>query len=149
MVCALIPLAGYGLMRSLYFLSVKYQESQPKSTPEKKILIKPRPFIQLAYSYLPLVLGGNLAHYLDLFLQEAGRILPVVFETFGLDGSAMPIFIAHPAVVSFLQATTLFFSIIVTIVLTQKIARQPWRSLISFHMSTLILAISLWKIIID
>jgi hypothetical protein len=63
---------------------------------------KPRPFIQLAYGYLPLVLGANLAHYLRLFLNEAGRILPFSFATFGLDGSSLPIFIAHPAVVSFL-----------------------------------------------
>jgi transcriptional regulator with AAA-type ATPase domain/NAD-dependent dihydropyrimidine dehydrogenase PreA subunit len=144
LISALIPLAGYGVMRSLYALNLRYQQSSPA----KKIISKPRPFIQLAYGYLPLVLGANLAHYLDLFLQEAGRILPVSFATFGLDGSALPIFIAHPAVVSFLQATTLIFSVILTFALTQKIARQPWRSLIPFHLSTLILAIELWKIII-
>ncbi|MEM9005560.1 MAG: sigma 54-interacting transcriptional regulator, partial [Cyanobacteria bacterium P01_F01_bin.86] len=38
---------------------------------------KPRPFIELAYGYLPLVLLATLAHYLRLGLTEAGRILPV------------------------------------------------------------------------
>jgi polyferredoxin len=138
MISALIPLAGYGVMRSLYSLVMKYQQSSS----QKKIVCKPRPFIQLAYGYLPLVLGGNLAHYLNLFLQEAGRVLPVSFATFGLDGSALPIFIAHPAVISFLQATTIIFSVVLSFTLTQKIARQPWRSLIPFHLSTLILAIA-------
>ncbi|AFY72482.1 transcriptional regulators containing an AAA-type ATPase domain and a DNA-binding domain [Synechococcus sp. PCC 7502] len=149
LVSALIPVGAYWIMRSLYILSVKLRGWKKNSSSESQISIcKPRPFIQLAYSYLPLVLGGNLAHYLRLFLQEAGRILPVSFATFGMDGSALPIFIAHPAVISFLQATTLLLSVILTLALTQKIARQPWRSLIPFHISTLILAIALWKIIV-
>jgi uncharacterized membrane protein YdcZ (DUF606 family) len=97
---------------------------------------------------LPLVLGANLAHYLRLFLQEAGRVLPVTWATFGLDGSTLPIFIAHPAVISFLQGTTLIFSVLLTWVLTQKIARQPWRSLIPQHLSAVILAIALWIVIV-
>ncbi|MFN9760279.1 MAG: AAA family ATPase, partial [Pseudanabaena sp.] len=108
----------------------------------------PRPFIQLAYGYLPLVLGANLAHYLRLFLQEAGRILPVSWATFGLDGSNLPIFIAHPAVIEFLQGTTLIFSVLLTWALTQKIARQTWRSLLPQHLSTLVLALALWLIIV-
>jgi len=138
LVAAMIPLTAHGVMRSLYQMNLLFKNSPTK----------PRSFIQLAYGYLPLVLGANLAHYLRLFLNEAGRILPVTFATFGFDGSSLPIFIAQPAVVSFLQATTLIFSVILTIVLTQKIARQPWRSLIPQHLSILILAIALWKIII-
>jgi transcriptional regulator with AAA-type ATPase domain/NAD-dependent dihydropyrimidine dehydrogenase PreA subunit len=138
LITAMIPLAAHGVMRSLYQINLRFKNTSSK----------PRPFIQLAYGYLPLVLGANLAHYLRLFLNEAGRILPVTFATFGLDGSSLPIFIAHPAVVCFLQATTLIFSVILTIALTQKIARQSWRQLIPQHLSTLILAIALWKIII-
>lgn len=37
-------------------------------------------FLELAYGYMPLVWGGTLAHYLPLFLGEAGRLLPVSDE---------------------------------------------------------------------
>lgn len=152
----LVPLVGYGIMRSLYNLQLKFNQSLQESAQKLNSIYKPRSFIQLAYGYLPLVLGGNLAHYLRLFLQEAGRIIPVTIATFSLDtelnGSSLvvnlPIFVADPAVISFLQATTLIFSVILTWLLTQKIARQPWRSLLPQHLCTLILAIALWKIII-
>ena len=36
-----------------------------------------RPFMEVAYGYLPLVWAATLSHYLLLFLGEAGRILPV------------------------------------------------------------------------
>ena len=109
---------------------------------------KPRPFVQLTYGYLPLVLGGNLAHYLRLGLGEAGRILPVSFATFGLEGEKLPILVAHPAVIEFLQGTTLVFSVLFTIILTQKIARQPMAALFWQHLATLGLAVSMWIIIV-
>ena len=34
-------------------------------------------FLEMAYGYLPLVWAATLAHYLLLFCEEAGRILPV------------------------------------------------------------------------
>ncbi|MEA5477301.1 sigma 54-interacting transcriptional regulator [Pseudanabaena galeata UHCC 0370] len=148
-VAALIPLAAHGIMRSLYWLTIIWKKnSEGYQLPYGITTYKPRPFIQLAYGYLPLVLGANLAHYLRLFLQEAGRILPVSWATFGLDGSNLPIFIAHPAVIEFLQGTTLIFSVLLTWALTQKIARQTWRSLLPQHLSTLVLAIALWLIIV-
>ncbi len=148
-VSAAIPLAAYGIMRSLHALTIIWKKNyEDHQLPYGIITYKPRPFIQLTYGYLPLVLGANLAHYLRLFLQEAGRILPVTWATFGLDGSNLPIFIAHPAVIEFLQGTTLIFSVLLTWALTQKIARQPWRSLLPQHLSTVILAIALWLMII-
>ena len=45
---------------------------------------KPRPFLELAYGYLPLVLGASLAHYLRLGLAEAGQVIPVSFATLGV-----------------------------------------------------------------
>ena len=36
-----------------------------------------KPFIEVAYGYLPLVWGITLAHYLLPLFDEAGRILPV------------------------------------------------------------------------
>ena len=39
-----------------------------------------KPFMEVAYGYLPLVWAATLSHYLLLFLGEAGRILPVCAE---------------------------------------------------------------------
>lgn len=109
---------------------------------------KPRQFIQLAYGYLPLVLGGNLAHYLRLGLTEGGRILPVTLATFGLDGTQLPIIVAHPAVIAFLQGSTLIISTFLTLLLTQKIARQPLKKLVWQHLASITLAVSMWLIIV-
>jgi transcriptional regulator with AAA-type ATPase domain/NAD-dependent dihydropyrimidine dehydrogenase PreA subunit len=109
---------------------------------------KPKKFIELAYGYLPLVLGGNFAHYLRFGLEEGGRILPVTFATFGLSGEQLPVLIAHPAVIDFLQGSTLIFSLLLTIVLTEKIARQPLKALLWQHLAATGLAASMWMIII-
>lgn len=129
---AIAPLVAYGLIMLVYKL---------KNT-------KPRSFIELAYGYLPLVLGANLAHYLRLGLGEAGRILPVTLATFGYSGASMPVLVAHPAVTAFLQGVTLIFAVFLTVVLTQKIARQPLRSLLPQHLATVVLTASLWIIIV-
>ncbi|MCU0533855.1 MAG: sigma 54-interacting transcriptional regulator [Hydrococcus sp. Prado102] len=130
---ALIPLIGYGMMRIIYQFNNK---------------IKPRSFIELAYGYLPLVLAGNLAHYLKLWLGEAGRILPVSLATFGLSGEGLPILVAHPAVIVFLQGTALVFGVILSIVLTQKIARQSFKILLVQHLCTVLLALGMWRVIV-
>ncbi|MGB3208791.1 MAG: sigma 54-interacting transcriptional regulator [Crinalium sp.] len=136
---ASIPLIAYSGTYLLQLTSDKFKWHLPKS----------RSFIELAYGYLPLVLGANLAHYLKLGLGEAGRILPVTMATFGLSGQNLPVFVAHPAVISFLQGTTLIFSVLLTVILTQKIARQPLRLLLPQHLATLVLAASLWAIIVN
>jgi hypothetical protein len=130
---ALIPFAGYKVMRLFYQLTQK---------------IKPRSFVELAYGYLPLVLAGNLAYYLRLWLGEAGRILPVSFATFGLSGEGLPILVAHPAVTTFLQVTVLITGVILSIVLSQKIARQPFKLLLAQHLCTILLAIGMWEVIL-
>ncbi|MFN6515091.1 MAG: cyclic nucleotide-binding domain-containing protein [Nostoc sp. CreGUA01] len=109
---------------------------------------KPKSFVELAYGYLPLVLGGNLAHYLRLGLSEGGRILPVSFATLGLNGEQLPMLVAHPAVISFLQGTTLIFSVLLTILLTQKIAKQSLNSLLWQHLAAIALGVSMWAIIV-
>ncbi len=117
---------------------------------------KSRSFVELAYGYLPLVLGGNLAHYLRLGLGEGGRILPVTFATLGLGGEQLPILVAHPAVIAFLQGATIILSVLLTILLTQKIARQPVRtpkglaklSLLWQHLAAIGLGVSMWAIIV-
>lgn len=110
--------------------------------------IKARKFIELAYGYLPLVLGGNIAHYWHLGLSEGGKILPVTLATFQLNNIHVPMFVAHPAVIAFLQGTTLVFAVLLSMILTHKIARQPLSILIWQHLATLGLAASMWQIII-
>jgi transcriptional regulator with AAA-type ATPase domain/NAD-dependent dihydropyrimidine dehydrogenase PreA subunit len=129
---------GYGLMKifSQLFNSLNFHWYKPKA------------FIELAYGYLPLILGGNLAHYLRLGLNEGGRIFTVTFATFGFSGDNLPILVAHPAVIAFLQGATLVFSVLLTIVLTQKIARQPLRMLLFQHFTALGLGFSMWSIIV-
>ncbi|ELS00453.1 transcriptional regulators containing an AAA-type ATPase domain and a DNA-binding domain [Xenococcus sp. PCC 7305] len=108
--------------------------------------IKTLKFIDLAYGYLPLVLAGNLAHYLDLGLNEAGRILPVTMATVGLNVSNLPILVAHPAVISFLQGTTLIVGVLCSVILTQKIARQSFKFLLPQHLVIIMLAFSMSQI---
>ncbi|MBD2664452.1 nitrogen assimilation regulatory protein [Richelia sinica FACHB-800] len=129
---------GYGLMKifSQFFNLFNFNWYKPKA------------FIELAYGYLPLILGGNLAHYLRLGLNEGGRIFAVTFATFGFSGDNLPILVAHPAVIAFLQGATLIFSVLLTIVLTQKIARQPLRMLLFQHFTALGLGFSMWSIIV-
>lgn len=105
-------------------------------------------FVELAYGYLPLVLAGNLAHYLRLGLEEGGRILPVTMATFGLEGGGLPVLVAHPAVIAFLQECCLIFGVLLSMLLTQKIAHQPVRYLFPHHFAIVALAVGMWQVII-
>ena len=104
-------------------------------------------FLTLAYGYLPLLLFASLAHYLQLGLGEAGQIVPVLGATFGLIVPAIAI-TAHPAVISFLQGSALCFGAVLSVILTQKISRQPLRQLVPQHSTTLAFAALLWQIIL-
>jgi len=109
---------------------------------------RPKPFVELAYGYLPLVLAANLAHYLHLGLSEAGRLIPVSFATVGLSGGESLIWVAHPAVIAFLQGSTLLAGVLLTVVLTQKIARQPFHHLVPQHLASGAIALLLWPLIV-
>jgi transcriptional regulator with AAA-type ATPase domain/NAD-dependent dihydropyrimidine dehydrogenase PreA subunit len=137
---ALIPLLAYSLMQGLYkldkleFVSLK--------------ICKPLPFITMAYGYLPLVLGGNLAHYFKLGLAEGGQVIPIAFATFGQVGNNLPSFIAPAAVITFLQGMTLIVALIVTFFLTQKIAKRSIRSTMPQHLASICLVVTLWLSIV-
>lgn len=128
-IAALLPLVGHGLLNLL--------------SPGKH-----RSFVELAYGYLPLVLGLTFAHYLRLGLGEAGQILPVAGATFGYSGTALPVLIAHPAVVAFLQGSVILGSILLTWVITQKIGRQSFRQLLPQHVTALGLGMMGWSVIV-
>jgi polyferredoxin len=113
-----------------------------------KLAPKTRSFLELAYGYLPLVWLANLAHYLRLGLGEAGRIIPVSLATLGMRGEGLPILVAHPAVISFLQGVCLVLGVLISIWMTQKIAKQSPRVLWPQHLVTVVLAGALWQIIV-
>jgi transcriptional regulator with AAA-type ATPase domain/NAD-dependent dihydropyrimidine dehydrogenase PreA subunit len=104
-------------------------------------------FLDLAYGYLPLVLGSSIAHYLRLGLAEAGQILPVTAATVGIDAN-LPIAVAHPAVISFLQSIVLIGTFWLSVILTQRIAKQSVLKLIPQYSGMIAIAIPLWKIIV-
>jgi transcriptional regulator with AAA-type ATPase domain/NAD-dependent dihydropyrimidine dehydrogenase PreA subunit len=135
---AAIPVIAYGGIQLFQRLGNALEWSLPK----------PKAFVELAYGYLPLVLAGNLAHYLRLGLGESGRILPVAMATFGLSGEGLPVFVAHPAVIAFLQAITIIVGTILTMILTQKIACQSVRSLLAQHLGAVVLGVCLWAVIV-
>jgi transcriptional regulator with AAA-type ATPase domain/NAD-dependent dihydropyrimidine dehydrogenase PreA subunit len=107
---------------------------------------KARPFLDLAYGYLPIVLFSNLAHYLWLGLTEAGRLLPVSLATFGLAEAGWA-GVADPAVITFLQGTALGFGSLFSLWLTQKIAHQPLLKLLPQHGLILSLAVLVWMLV--
>ncbi|MGG6296265.1 sigma 54-interacting transcriptional regulator [Leptolyngbya sp. AN02str] len=125
-----IALVAYGAMRGLVGTS------------------KPRSFVELAYGYLPLVLAGNIAHYLRLALTEMGRVVPVTLATFGMSGGETLVAVAHPAVIAFLQATALIAGFWLSVVLTQKIARQSLWSLLPQHMAAFGIGAMMWCVIV-
>jgi transcriptional regulator with AAA-type ATPase domain/NAD-dependent dihydropyrimidine dehydrogenase PreA subunit len=113
--------------------------------------IKPRPLLEMAYGYLPLVLGGSLAHYLRLGLTEGGRVIPVTLATFGYSGGGTLnswVTVADPVVIAFLQGVTLIFSVWLSMLLTQKIAKQPILSVLLQHLATFSIGILFWKVIV-
>lgn len=114
-------------------------------------LIRPRltarPFIQVAYGWLPIVLFSSLAHYLFLGLTEAGRIIPVSLASFGLAATG-PAIVAHPAVIAFLQGVCLIVGAFLSILLTQRIAQQPWLKLLPLHGFTLGMTVILYCLIV-
>ncbi|WP_036477654.1 sigma 54-interacting transcriptional regulator [Myxosarcina sp. GI1] len=130
---AILPLLAQGFMREIALVNNNF---------------KAYSFIELAYGYLPLVLAGNLAHYLRLGLSEGGKILPVTMATFGLNGANLPILVAHPAVIAFLQGTSFIFGVLLSILLTQQIARQPLKFLLPQHLTSIVLAIAMWQVIV-
>ena len=60
------------------------------------------------YAYLPLTLAANLAHYIPAFIMEAGKILPLSAQAFGLVGVDLPTLTWSLDVAQFLQGVTLF-----------------------------------------
>jgi hypothetical protein len=75
-------------------------------------------------------------------------VLPVAALTFGYSGANLPMIVADPAVITFLQATTLILTTFLTILLTQKISRRPLWLLLPQHLMAIALTVALWSVIV-
>ncbi len=111
------------------------------------------PFLTLAYGYLPLVLLASLAHYLDLGLTEGGQVIGVAgvtLQSISSLGASVTTWrwVAHPAVVTFLQGCTLCLGALVSLVLTQRLGRRSWRSLLPQQATILGLTALFWQVIL-
>jgi hypothetical protein len=60
----------------------------------------------------------------------------------------MPIAVAHPAVLQFLQGVTLFVGSSLSVILTQKILRRSFWSLLPQHLAILALTVLFWQLIV-
>ncbi|MEW5308688.1 MAG: hypothetical protein WDW38_000627 [Sanguina aurantia] len=87
----------------------------------------PTRFLNLAYGYLPLTWAATLAFYLPSLLLEGGTILQVTANMVGYVPEApLPELVADPAVASFLSGSVLLFGAAASLLLTRKLAAQPW-----------------------
>ena len=120
-----------------------------KQMEQGSILVAPaKPFLSLGYGYLPLVWSSILAYYLDLLLLEAGKILLVAGSSVGIPSEYLPTLTADPAVVEFLKGSTMLLGISSSLVLTRKIASQPWRVFIPQCICILGFGAELWHLIL-
>ncbi|GFH10066.1 uncharacterized protein HaLaN_05314, partial [Haematococcus lacustris] len=88
----------------------------------------PAPLKHLGYGYLPLVWAATLAHYEKPLLSEAGRVLQVAGAMVGWSASSdLPYLAAHPAVIAFIQGSTLLLGTAAALALTRKLGGVPWR----------------------
>jgi len=127
---ALLPLIAYGLI--------------PAPKVGQKI-----PFIALAYSFLPLTLAANFAHYLRLGLGEAGQLLTLIPQTFNLTlPLALPSLVADPAAIAFLQGMVLLGGVVWSICLTQQLGKQSFLNLLPNHGALMGLMILFWGVIV-
>jgi NAD-dependent dihydropyrimidine dehydrogenase PreA subunit len=124
--------AGPDAARALSVLAAA-SASYAGSAAGAPVVAPQKPFLDLSYGYLPLVWAATLAHYLAPLLLEAGHTLPIAARTFApLTGALeplLPAFEADSAVVAFLQGSTLLFGAGASLVLSRRVAGQPWRTI--------------------
>ncbi|KAK9792466.1 hypothetical protein WJX73_007973 [Symbiochloris irregularis] len=108
-------------------------------------------FVAVSYAYLPLAWGATLAHYWALLLGEGGQIVQVAAATVHLEafGQAhLPSAEAHPAVIAFLQGSTLASSTLASLLLLRKLSAQPWNKVVPHVISMLLFSAELWYLIV-
>lgn len=112
----------------------------------------PPPFVRLAYGWLPFTWAAILAHYEDWGLSEAGTVARVAAAGVGLPQTwvdAVPSVAAHPAVVDFLQGTTLLAGLALGSALTVRYAwRRPWYAWAPQVGAMAVVTAELWALIV-
>ncbi|KAG2494498.1 hypothetical protein HYH03_007267 [Edaphochlamys debaryana] len=98
--------------------------------PVEKALAKapgpPAPFLALSYGYLPLVWATTLSYYLKYLLGEGGEILKITAASVGWENAPVWAPTADPAVIAFVQGSTLLFGAAASAAMSRKLAGQPW-----------------------
>jgi len=107
-------------------------------------------FVDISYGMLPVVWGGTLAHYLHLFFNEAGLVLPIAFKTFGFEQPPtwIPTIIADPAVTEFLQGFVLTVGVAWGLTLTRRVGAQHWRALFPQVLLVSAFSAELWYLVV-
>ncbi|GLI58961.1 hypothetical protein VaNZ11_000745 [Volvox africanus] len=108
----------------------------------------PAPFLTLSYGYLPLLWAATLSHYLRPLLAEGGRLLPISAAMFGWEDAPLPVAVADPAVISFLQGSLLLFGATTGAALSRKLAGAPWASFSSQVALIAVFTAELWSLIV-
>ncbi|PNH01184.1 Nif-specific regulatory protein [Tetrabaena socialis] len=106
------------------------------------------PFLSLSYGYMPLVWAATLGHYLRPLLAEGGRLLPISAAMVGWEDAQLPVAVADPAVITFLQGSLLLFGAGASAVLSRKLAAAPWRTFVPQLATISLLTVELWALIL-
>jgi len=97
---------------------------------------------------MPLCWAATVTHYLPALLGEAGRILPVSAAMAGWEDAPLPALTAHPAVITFLQGSTLLVGAAASLALSRRLAGAPWISFWPHSALVLGLTAELWTLMV-
>ena len=124
------------------------------TTPAFLSRLPPR-LTRVAYAYLPLTWAATLAHYEEWGLREAGTVARVFARSLE-DASLLPHSLAalvpapaaDPAVVDFLQASTLLLGAVGAAVFTRRLGARPWAQLAPQLVGIALVTAELWYLIV-
>jgi len=110
---------------------------------------------RVAYAYLPLTWAATLAHYEEWGLREAGTVARVFARSLE-DASLLPRSLAQlvpapaadPAVVDFLQGSTLLLGAVGAAVFTRRLGARPWAQLAPQLVGIALVMAELWYLIV-
>lgn len=103
-------------------------------------------YTTIVYTYLPLTLAANLAHYTPVAMTEAGQILPVIARTFGFSGAGWPTLTWSLDVAQFLQGVTLLSALAFSVYPLQRITQRSFGSYWPHLALMLVLTIAFFKL---
>jgi hypothetical protein len=102
------------LFQAGYFLMVQVQSW--RAGIDRNFLLP-----MLGYGFIPLILGGYLAVHFEYFVSEAGRIVPVIQEWFGMNASYENVRLLSPDSTYILQIFTVMGGLLASMYATYRI----------------------------